>query len=241
LSYEIELIALAAFFYLYDSSVLLYSNEAVLSCDPAKRWHVTMGDSGLVLAGRSLCILNPLTPFRPSFRLNWSFHAEEAVMTDRSWSLRAEEFAAIAPFTLTAGIALYGLLPLGMFTSLGSYAVIPALLVLYGSILLGLVQLRRKKSLAILGRKRFWGIVFDCLACPPFGVNMVRHVTLADRITEPLPRGAVRLLADAQWHRLRERCESRIDNAISLAAEGSTERAGLEAQKKRLSELEREI
>jgi hypothetical protein len=237
LSYEAELIALAAIFYLYDSSVLLYSNEAILICGNAQRWSAVLGGKGFLLAGRSLCVLNPFTPGRPSFRLNWDFNCLGSGAETSSWSARAHELHKLAPFSFIGSIALYVGLPLGMFTDLGAYAIVPALVLLYGSILLALIRLRRKGTLVSLGRNRFWPIVFECLACPPFGVNMVRHITLGARITEPLPLAGVRLLDAARWGQLRDRCISRIDDAIELVEEDSTERRALEDQKQRLHDL----
>jgi hypothetical protein len=237
LSYEVELLALAAIFYLYDSSVLLYSNEAILTCERAQRWSAVLGGKGFLFAGRSLCVLNPFTPDRPSFRLTWDFDAMESRAAASSWSARAHEFHKLAPFSFVGWIALYVGLPLGMFTELGAYAIVPALVLLYGSILLALIQLRRKGTLVSLGRNRFWTTVFECLACPPFGVNMIRHITLGVRITEPLPLAAVRLLDAARWGLLRDQCISRIDDAIQLVEEDSTERRALEAQKQRLCDL----
>lgn len=237
MSYEVELLALAVIFYLYDSSALLYSNEAILTCDGARRWSATTGWVGFVLAGRSLCVLNPFTPYRPSFRLGWDFNRLEPESKDREWPKRAQDFKSIAPLTVTAGIALFLLLPLGMFTGFGRYAVIFAVVLLYGSILLALFQLRRKRILAAMGRRHFWGFAFECLACPPFAVNMVRRITLADRIAEPVPLAAVRLLDADRWAELRERCISRIDDAIQRVGEDSQEQKALQAQKQRLSGL----
>jgi hypothetical protein len=237
LSHEVELLILAVIFYLYDSSVLLYSNEAILTCDNARRWSATTGWIGFVLAGRSLCLLNPFTPYRPAFRLSWDFNRLEAETDDRDWPKRAQEFKSIAPLTVTAGIALFLLLPVGMFTELGRYAVIPAVIILYGSILLALWQVRRKRILAAVGRKHFWGFAFECLACPPFAVNMVRRITLADRIAEPLPLAGVRLLDADRWADLRDRCITRIDDAIQRVGEDSREQKELQAQKQRLSVL----
>jgi hypothetical protein len=237
LSYELELFALAVILYLYDSSVLLYSNEAVLACNRTRGWSAPTGWISFEWAGRSLCVLNPLTPGRPSFRLHWDFRSSKTGDEDPSWSSRAEEFKVLAPFCLAAGISLYILLPLGMFTRLGTYAIVPALILLYGSILLALIQLRRRNSVLAIGGKRFWGIVFESIACPPFAVNMVRHITLADRINDPLPLAAVRLLDEAQWSRLRERCLSIIDDEIQRVADDSVELMALESQKKRLSNL----
>jgi hypothetical protein len=237
LSYEVELLALAVIFYLYDSSVLLYSNEAVFTCDRAQHWAATTRRTGFMFAGRSLRVLNPFTPHRPSFRLSWNFDQLESDGGDSSWSARAQEFKILAPTTLIGGVALFFLLPLGMFSALGRYAVIPALLLLYGSTLLALLRLRRKGLLAGLDRWRFLGFAFECLACPPFAVNIVRRITLAQRIVEPVPLAALRLLDADGWVRLRDECLLRLDDEMALAAENSDDRKMLVAQRQRLSAL----
>lgn len=236
MSYEVELLGLAVIFYLYDSSVLLYSNESVFTCDSTRRWSATFGLTGFVLAGRTLCALNPFTPHRPSFRLSWEFEAlpESA---DPSWADRAQKYHRLTPWSLTGWAALFVLLPLGMFTPLGRYAVIPAIVCLYGSTFLALFELRRCESLVTLNRKRFWGFAFECIACPPFAVNMVRRITLAGRIAEPVPLAAVRLLSAERWEALRRQCMSRLDDASQLLAKDSAELKALEAQKQRLSAL----
>jgi hypothetical protein len=237
LSYEAELLALALIFYLYDSSVLLYSNEAVFTCDGAQHWSVSTGRSAFMFAGRSLHLLNPLAPHRPSFRLHWDFDRWAAEHKEPGWPASAQEFKRLAPTTMIAGIALFLLLPLGMFTTLGRYAVIPSLLLLYGSILVALFQLRRNGILAALSRWRFLGFAFECLACPPFGINIVRRITLAERILEPVPLAAIRLLDADSWIQLRDQCLLRLDEAMLLAAENSDDQKLLEAQKQRLSAL----
>jgi hypothetical protein len=237
LSYELELIALAAMFYLYDSSVLIFSNEAILTSAGAERWSAIAGGTGFSLAGRTLCILNPLTPYRPSFRLHWDFETLELGRADPLWSNRAQEFKTFAPLSVIAGVALFLLLPLGMFSDLGRYAVIPALFLLYGAIVLALIRLYRKRvSLSMSGR-RFWGFAFECVACPPFGINMVRHLTLADRVGEPAPLAAARLLDPARWGQFRDLCVARLDAAIDTAIEDPREQAALQAQKLRMSTL----
>jgi len=236
MSYEAELLALAVLFYLYDSSVLLYSNEAVLTADAAGRWSATMGWTGFVIAGRSLCMLNPFTPQRPAFRLSWDFDGLEREGQTIAWALRAQEFKILAPTTLISWAALFVLLPLGMFTALGAYAVVPALVLLYGSTLLALFHLRRKRTV-LFGGRRFLGLAFECLACPPFAVNIVRRTTLAEKIAEPVPLAAVRLLDAEGWAALRDKCLSRVDDAMQRAADDPEECRLLEAQKQRLSAL----
>jgi hypothetical protein len=234
LSYELELLALAAMFYLYDSSALLYANEAILTLDGARGWSAHLGWTGFTLAGRSLCVLNPLTPYRLSFRLNWDFEKLEPASHDWSQPVEAKKLTAAAPYSLAAFVALFVILPLGLFTALGAIAIIPALVIVYGSTLIGLLQLRRQHDVTTLTRKQFWGLAFECLACPPFGANLVRHLTLKIRISEPLPLAGARLLDATRWDALRIRCIATLDEAISFGGENSPQRKSLEEQKRRL-------
>ena len=227
------------FFYLYDSTVLLYSNEAILVCDGPRQWHAATGMAGFLLAGRTPCLLNPFTPHRPSFRLRWDFNSLDSESLKSQWMERAAELKSLAPATLTAGIALFALLPLGMFTAVGAYAIIPALVLLYGSIVVSLILVARRGLLIVPGWRRWLLLAFECLACPPFGVNMVRRTTLGYRIAEPLPLAAARLLNAAGWTKLRSFCMARLGDALQPASADSNEQKSLEAQRQRLLELER--
>ncbi len=238
MSYELGLFGLAILFYLYDSTVLLYSNEAVLTCDGKRRWRVWTGFPGFLLAGRTLCMLNAFTPHRPSYRLSWDFNSLEARPNQTQWTESAHDLNALMPTTLSAGLGLFVLLPLGMFTALGAYAVIFALILIYGSIMFSLLLVRRRRMLIASDRRHFLALAFECLACPPFGVNMVRRTTLGLRIAEPLPLAAVRLLDAAGWSRLRTLCVSRLEAALQLPTAGSDEEKSLLAQKQRLLKLE---
>ena len=236
MSYELGLFALAVFLYLYDSSLLLYSNEAVLTWD-GSRWAARTGLHGFLLAGRTLCVLNPFAPHLPAYRLSWDLHGSKTDYPE-TWTEQNRGLEILAPTTLGAALALFVLLPLGMFTALGAFAVIPALVLLYGSIVVSLFQVRHREILIRQDRKHFLALAFECLACPPFGVNMVRRATLAYRISEPLPLAAVRLLDVASWVKLRDFCVSRLQDAMQVVAADSEEEKLLEAQKARLLGLD---
>jgi len=238
LSYELGLFGLAVFFYLYDSTVLLYSNEAILVCDGPRQWHAATGTAGFLLGGRTPCMLNPFTPHRPSFRMSWDFNSLDSRDVKFEWMERAQELKVLAPMTLTAGIGLFVLLPLGMFTALGAYAIVSALVLLYGSIVVSLILVARRRLLITPGWRRLLLLAFECLACPPFGVNMVRRTTLGCRVAEPLPLAAARLLNAAGWASLREFCVARLGDALQLAGADFNEQKSLEAQRQRLLELD---
>jgi hypothetical protein len=217
LSYEAELLGLALLLYLYDSSALLYSNEAMFSCNRARRWSVSTGWAGFTFAGRTLCILNPFTPHHPAFRLAWDVAsietpalqppAVDSTGSDRAnWSDRASAFDRLLLTTWLAWIALFVMLPVGLFTAAGAYVVVPALVLLYGSSVVGLWRLRRSAAHRPADEKRFVGFAFECLACPPFAANMIRRITLQERIAEPVPLAGIRLLDAERWDRLRTHC-----------------------------------
>lgn len=236
MSYEAELFALAALLFLYDSTVLLYTNEAILSCDRQGLWHVSLGSNEFLIAGRRVCFLNPLAMFRPCVRLCWNIGSQDPSGADESWSAELPKLGVAAPWTAAGMLALFGLLPLGFFTPISSYAILPAVVVLYGSILFGFWVMRRRCTLPALTRARLAGLLFECMACPPFGVNLVRHVGLMINVREPLLMAAARLLPAAERHRLRVHCLATLDQELARHEESSAERNHLEQERARLAE-----
>jgi hypothetical protein len=235
LSYELDLIVLALLLYLIDSSPLLYSNEMVLEYDIRGAWSAVPGR--IALARRLLCVLNPLTPHRPSFRLHWNLSGLERARENPTWSDLAKDLRVLRPAVLTAGIGLFIVLPVGMFSSLGSYAVVPALVLVYGATVAALFRLYGLRERFALSRGRFAAIAFECLACPPFAVNLVRKITLAFTVKEPLPLAAERLLSDGRWASVKAHCLSMLNDAIEVA-DTPGERQRLEAQTEHLAKLD---
>lgn len=173
--------------------------------DSRGHWSVAVGWTGFLFAGRALQVLNPFTPHRPSFRLHWNSDSAVLGTTDQSWSEPLAKLTALAPFTLTAGIGLFVVLPLGLFTALGRYADFAGMALFYGATAAALYRLRRLGLLEVTDRRRFVSFAFECLACPPFGVNLVRRMALAKKIPEPLPLAGERLLDAAAWDQLKQR------------------------------------
>lgn len=241
MSYELELLALAIGLYLYDSTVLLYANEAILSCDRRQVWHVSTGWQGLLVAGRRVCLLNPLTMYRPCARLRWNLHALDPPDADQAWSTKLSTLQAAGPWTGAAAFALFVLLPLGLFTRFGAHAVLAAVAVLYGSILVALLCVWRRGSFGALKGRRFAALIFECLACPPFGVNLIRRISLANPVRESLLFAAARLLSASEWDALRAHCLATLDQELWRLEESSLERKPLEQQRARLSAWTRDI
>jgi hypothetical protein len=236
-SSDVELFALICVLYLYDSSVLLFSNEALLTTKSQRRWSLELGFYGFLLAGRSLCVLNPFTPQSPAFRLNWDFLRPDVGVADSAWSLQADRLRRLSVTTRISAAALLVLLPLGLFSPLKVYALVAALLLLYGSAIVGLIRLRSMRSELQFTRARYAGFVFECLACPPFAANMVRRIALQQRVPESLPSAGARLLPAEEWDRLRVRCQSLLDAELERLDGSSLERAPLDAAKRALDTM----
>ena len=162
--------------YLFDSTLLLYSNE-LLFARRAGKWTFA-ASSALLLAGRRVWLLNPFTPATPQFRVRWS---EADSRQEQESPEELESFhAALGPLRYCA-VAL-GLLLLALpaeLLLLGTGIELLALMAaFYGVILaaLGYVYAHRRE-LRVSG-KSFLALSFDCLACAPFAVNLVRKLAL---------------------------------------------------------------
>lgn len=226
--------ALAVLLYLYDSTVLLCANEAILSCERRNAWRLSKGWGGFLVGGRKVCLLSPLAPYAPCAKLRWDLYAAGQPQFDETWSRDVTKLKVATPWVLAGAFALFVLLPLGLFTPLGAYAMLAAVPILYGSILVALIVLRRAGLLRSLTSLKFAGLVFECLACPPFGVNLIRRVALASTVNEPLLCAGQRLLASSDWSRLLAHCVAVLDQELQACDDGAPERRALESQRARL-------
>jgi len=175
-SFEVLLPIGAIGLYLFDTVLLLYSNE-VLLVNSRGRWSFVMS-SPLLLGGRRLCFVNPLTPAVAQFRVRWSEN------DGRQEQERDEELqafcAALRPLRYLTVVLLALLLALP--AELVVFGTGLELLVLmtgfYAVILIALtyVYIRRRK-LQLTGRA-FAALAFDALACSPFAINLVRKLAM---------------------------------------------------------------
>lgn len=240
MSSELQFFGLIVLLYLYDSSALLFANEAVITGSGGRSWHAQTGWTGYTLAGRTLCVLNPFTPHRPAVRLSWQLDGSERITHDGRWLAEVQRLETLAPFTALTGVALFLLLPLALFTSLRLYALVPAVALFYLGLGLALRRLRKLPGRDGETAAQFGLFAFECLACPPFGVNLLRRRTLTLRIAEPLPIAAVRLLDAHGWEVLKLHCHGRLDEALDQALPDSEEEHRLESRKQWLASLERD-
>lgn len=211
---EVQLALLAIVLYLYDSSLLLYANQGVLTLGRGKRWRISVGSDDFLLMRRSLFVANPFAPQAPLVRLGWQFDQPPGDRGARAWRDLMVSLRRAAPLTILAGIALFGLIPLGLVVPLGLRFVLASIALLYVSIAFALAVIYPACAAAGMGGRRFAAQAFECLACPPFGVNMIRRISLAYPLSDDLVETARELLPEADWMEFRAKCIERLREAI---------------------------
>jgi hypothetical protein len=232
LSAELLLMLAIAGLYLYDSSVLLYCNEAVLIPAGKGDWRVGFGSDRFGVAGKELYVPNPFLVHRPLFRLSWKFENGGEAVAPRT--LPRGAFSRLAPLAWIMALALFVFFPLGFFTRLGDSALLPALILLFSSILTALAWLWAHRAEFDLSARRFAGLAFESVVCPPFALNLIRHVALSVPVHEDLVSAARRLQSAPAWEQTRRRLILRLDSEIELEDPGSARYALLEKRRQSL-------
>jgi hypothetical protein len=191
---ELYLVGGALLFYLLDSVLLLYGDELLFAAG-RRGWHnVAAGD--LLLFGRRVLVPNPLTPAARVLRVCWSgpwvggATAEQSVPLPLERALVPAFVRALRPLQMGVA-ALLLLIAVALPAVLYAFGQGLALLMLLASIYalnLGLTAwLWRVRAALGLGARACCFLTVDLLLCPPFGVNLVRKITLQQQqASDPL-------------------------------------------------------
>ena len=218
--------------YLYDSALLLYRDEAVVSTVGRSGWAVRFA-SAVQLRRRYLFIPSPLTPHRPIFRLVWK--PENGVAADRRWTERRALFQPLVPLVWGMLVSIFVLLPLALFFRLGDAMVLAVVTLLYLNILAILGWLALKRASYGLTRRRLAALAFEALACSPFALNLVRKISAEMPVDENLVDAARRLQKAKDWEASRRQILARIDEELDFEHEESRRASALKALKAELA------
>ncbi len=230
---ELSLMALVTGLYLYDSALVLYCNEAVMLPRGRSRWAVGFGFDTLQLRGRELFIPNPLKPHRPQFRLAWRF---EGAVPAPQWQPARGVLWPLSPMIWAMMMAMFVLLPLGLFTRLGDRMLLLALSVLYGNLVIALIWLWFNRSHVALTGRQFAALSFECLTCAPFALNLIRTLSSRMPVEEDLVCAARRLQRKDDWALTLRSLVRRLDHVLEGEEETSQRRALLQEHRRALSE-----
>jgi hypothetical protein len=163
-------------FYLYDSALLLFSNERLLTRQGGQ-WQIA-ANAGLFLMGRTVYAPGLLLPHRPLFRLLMPTTQSPTVAASHGL---AEFLRALRPLQWLVWLLLVLLvaaLPLvSWWYGAGPHML--AVFIAYYVVLLAALSVTYWRRAALgLTRKAFAALAFDVCACAPFGVNLVAKLSL---------------------------------------------------------------
>ena len=196
-------------FYLFDSLLMLYGNEVLVTATGRDGWRCAAGGDWL-LAGRRPVLPNPFMPWRPHWRLAWrsdsprcgSLRGDIATMSGLRTALRpVGVLVAVLQWLMLPGLAL----ELAVFGTGG--ALLLLLAALYALVLAAgaVIVLRRRRLGLTLGAA--CSLAFEGLLCPPFAINLVRKAALRCRLAGDALELAGQLCGGAEALALRARLQ----------------------------------
>lgn len=219
---EVLLVVAMAGLYLYDSARLLHSNEGVLAASLGGRWSLHFGAEHYTLRGKEPFVPNPLLPHRPIFPLRWKQQLVPAAAPAQRWTPPAfGPYKVLAPFIWLMTLALFVLIPAGLFSRYGNLAIAAGIVLFYATALLALAYVWFKRSALHLTGRQVGALAFESLTCPPFALNLARHISWRAAPAEELDSAARRLLRKEDWTSTLPVVIKRIDNAIAWESEGT--------------------
>jgi hypothetical protein len=217
--------------YLYDSAVLLYCNEAVLVPCFGGRWQIGFASDRFAVMGKDVYIPNPFTPHRAIYRIAWSTENSGGA----PWMPPFRSIPFLRESQWGVAISLLVVLPLGLFSQFGNEAVALAVVMAYLNIAIGLIAIWVLRESLGCSNSRFFSLAFEVLTCPPFAINLTRHLSLSlSRNGDLLATGRA-LLSQEDWDSVKSRLLTRIENTSDWEAEGSVEHSALRVLKDKLS------
>jgi hypothetical protein len=127
----------------------------------------------------------------------------------------------LAPLVWLMALALFGLIPAGLFSRYGNVAIAAGILLFYATALVALSYIWFKRHGLQLTSRRVGALAFESLTCPPFALNLIRHISWTTRPAEDIVSASRRLLRKDDWSTTLPAVIKRIDNAIAYEDEGT--------------------
>ena len=226
---EATVIAVAAALYLFDCVVLLERGQAVIEAGwPGAR--LAFGSKHYQIAGKTVALLNPLTPFFPAFRSLPLFSGPDCSMVKVSTALRSTVPIAILSFMQL--VLIFVALPVCLYRAPGwPFVIYLVLAYLNAAAMLALLCWRF--GAAGIPRRPLIGLGFGWLVCLPLSVNCLRSAGLSFRLTVDARR-AMRFLPFASLEKVRSELAAQVTEAMQDTDEG-------DELHRRLADLKRQL
>lgn len=223
LSFEALLILGVLGFYLYDSALLVFTNELIF-VESYGRWSVSLPSARWRVMGKLLFFPNPLTADNLIFRTTWS-------TIDTGPNLDVDTTKLMAPMSylrtliIILMVLLVVVLPIVMFKFGAGIGFLKVLFLIYATILNMLVYVYFKKADLGLDNKAFASLAFDSLACPPFAINFLRKISLRHELCNNPIEFAAKKLEPEKFKRFVEELNKKLEEELECEDEESSTRS----------------
>lgn len=174
-SYEVQLLVLVFLLYAYDCALLLYVTECVVVLR-GNEWVALRGSESFMLLGRCPYVMSLVRPDLPIFRGELGRPVEAGAKT--LWSNLEFSLARVRLCSLVAGVGMFIMLPIALLGSGGHLLLVGAALAVYGSVVVAFWEIHSRRDALALTSSELRTMAIECLACPPFAVNLLRRITL---------------------------------------------------------------
>ncbi|SDP69594.1 hypothetical protein SAMN05216303_106152 [Rhodoferax sp. OV413] len=220
--------------YIFDSARLLSGNEAIMrSC--GQGWQAVFGSNRWKIRGKEPYIPNPLTPYVQMYVLQWDFVRVGGQEQGDGALKKRPEFSSFTPFVILSALCLFVLLPIGLYTRAGVWAALPAVMTMYLSNVAALVTLARRRRVLGLTPSQYWGLVVECLTCPPFAINLIRRLCALQPVKEDFVAASARVLPEEALTEVNTQCRLRLDEQIDYADDAGSRMQTLVAARARFA------
>lgn len=225
------LVAGILLFYLQDSALLLYHDEVAIA-ERWRSWNVS-ASAGVELAGRHLCVPNPLLPQRALFRATWT-----AVDGGSDNTCLDAFLSQLMPFRVgcvAAWAIVLVAIPASVLAHRPATWLLAELLASYlVTAIMGVCAWRRRGALG-LDTKAALGLIAETLLCPPYSVNYLRRLCRHHAFGGDPVAFAAKHCHERNRAALRQELLARTDIDLSFADPGSELHASLQARRERIT------
>jgi hypothetical protein len=229
------LMLVALFLYLFDATLLLRRDQALVARG-RRGWRPRFGMREWTIAGKEPLLPNPLADFRPAYLVHWDLFAPTGNAQPTHLLDETRRFGALSVAVMISTVCLFVLLPLGLFTRAGSVLTIFTALLITLNNLIALTILFRRREMFGIDTRHFATLATECLLCPPFSLNLVKKVCALQMVDEDLESIAARLFAPAERAAMRDGCLARIDDALLSLLDHAPEEEALRDTRRRFEE-----
>jgi hypothetical protein len=227
---EASLMLLAIGLYVYDTAILLQSNEFLVMERTGGQWLALFGSNVWKLSGKEPALPGLVMPWRPVVKVRWDLEcglSGEASGGNSASALPDIGWGPKAGVTLVMGL-IFVALPACLFIYPYTPLTVTVGVLIYLCCAASMVALGLQREALGLSRADCWKLALEAVACPPFCINAVRKASLRSRSTVSAGAVAQRLGEGEALQALKRAMLVRVREQIEIEPEGSARLARLE-------------